>query len=78
MSCEHKNVIPEVCDQTLGVACLDCKELLAWCWADRHIPESLWNRSCANDRGAHPCEQNRNDHCAICEEPINEHTADGG
>lgn len=70
MSCKHERLITEVCDQTLGVGCLDCMRLLAFCWQDEHIPESLWNRACETDKEAVPCEQNRDDHCALCKEPI--------
>lgn len=66
--CRHARVTPEVCDQTIGVACLECGELLAWCWSEHHIPESLWNRACVNDDEAVPCDQNRDDHCALCGE----------
>jgi hypothetical protein len=69
-ACQHARVRPEVCDQTLGVGCLDCKELLAWCWSEKHVPESLWNRACANDAEAVPCEQSRDDRCAVCGEAI--------
>lgn len=68
--CKHEHVAPEVCDQALGVKCLDCNALLAWCWAENHVPEPLWNRACENDSDAVPCEQNREDHCALCNEPI--------
>lgn len=70
MTYPHDRVKPEVCDQTLGVACLDCNELLAWCWSDKHLPESLWNRACQNDPEAVPCEQSRDGVCAICGEPV--------
>lgn len=68
--CEHRRVVPEVVDQTLGVFCMDCKLHLAACWDPEHIPESLWNRACGNDPDAVPCEQGRDDVCAICGEPI--------
>jgi hypothetical protein len=69
--CAHAHVRPEPCDQTLGVKCVDCKRILAVCWAEEHIPESLWNRACTDkDPDAKRCEQNRPDHCAICEEHI--------
>lgn len=64
--CHHNRLKPEVVDQTLGVACLDCNDLLYWCWMDHHVPESAWNRACASDKSARSCEQNRDDHCAIC------------
>lgn len=67
--CKHTRVAPEVCDQTLGVKCLDCNALVAVCW-DTHVPESLWNRACENDPEGKPCEQNRDDVCGICDEPI--------
>ena len=66
--CQHENVTPEVCDQTLGVLCLDCNTILAVCWMDEHIPESLWNRACENDKEANTCEQNRDDYCSLCGE----------
>jgi hypothetical protein len=66
--CQHARVVSEVCDQTLGVLCLDCGTILAVCWGDDHIPESLWNRACENDKEANPCEQSRDDHCALCGE----------
>lgn len=73
--CTHPEVLPVPADQTLGVQCWTCRELIAACWADEHIPESLWNRACAhpNDLGAIPSEQNREDVCAICKEPIECH-----
>lgn len=67
-NCPHNRLTSEVCDQTLGVACLDCKELLYWCWSDNHIPESIWNRACENDPECEPCECNRDDYCALCGE----------
>jgi len=66
--CQHARVVSEVCDQTLGVLCLDCSTLLSYCWGDEHIPESLWNRACKFDEGANPCEQSRDDFCALCSE----------
>ena len=68
--CTHVRLGPDTVDQTLGVVCLDCDTLLAWCWMERHIPESLWNRVCVLDADCRPCEQNRDDVCAVCEEPI--------
>lgn len=67
--CAHARVTPAICDQTLGVRCLDCNELLAVCWADRHMPEPLWNRACENDAEAVPCEKSRDDYCALCGQP---------
>lgn len=69
-TCPHEHVAPEVCDQTLGVICTACKTVLAVCWMDDHIPESLWNRACAQDPQAKPCEQNRDNFCSLCGEPI--------
>jgi len=66
--CKHARVAPEVCDQTLGVYCLDCNEGLVVCWMKEHIPESLWNRACTNDVDAVPCERDRDNYCAICGE----------
>jgi len=70
-ACLHTSVKPEVCDQTLGVACTDCGELLHVCWQDDHIPESLWNRAApAWPKDAVPAAQSRDNVCAICEEEI--------
>lgn len=67
-ACIHNQVFPVFRDQSLGVACLACKAPLGVCWgADQHVSEALWNRACLNDDEANPCEQNRDDHCAICE-----------
>ncbi len=68
--CPHTNVIPEPCDQTLSVSCLDCGTFLAACWGEKHVPESLWNRACVNLPGSVPCDQNRDDVCAICGQEI--------
>jgi hypothetical protein len=70
--CKHARVRSAVCDQTLGVDCLDCNTNIAVCWMDDHIPESLWNRvcDCGYDPGAKRCEQNRDDVCALCGEKI--------
>jgi len=75
VKCAHDHVRPEICDQTLGVVCTDCNVLVAFCWSDDHIPESLWNRVCTQrpDEG-NPCEQNRDDHCALCGEVIEQAT----
>jgi hypothetical protein len=64
--CPHEHLKPEVVDQTLGVACLDCDELLYYCWGSEHVPESIWNRACESGRSCRPCEQSRDDRCAIC------------
>lgn len=64
--CKHYRVTSEPCDQTLGVVCMDCNTLLTVCWMDDHIPESLWNRACENDKDSILCVQNRDDVCAIC------------
>ena len=74
--CLHVRLTSEVCDQTLGVACLDCKALLAWCWQDNHIPESLWNRAAAGDEELVPCEMDRDDHCALCGEAMADPSGD--
>lgn len=66
--CEHARVAPAVCDQTLGVKCLDCDDLLCWCWCDRHVPESLWNRAAPAWPDAVPCAENRENVCALCGE----------
>lgn len=68
--CEHARVKPEIWDQTLGILCLDCNGLIALCWGDSHVPERLWNRACQSDSNAIPCEQNRDDVCALCRENI--------
>jgi hypothetical protein len=68
--CPHTNVTPEVCDQTLGVSCSDCSELLHICWMDDHIPESLWNRAASSLPDAIPCEESRDNVCAICKAVI--------
>lgn len=68
MSCQHEHLAIEGCDQTIGVACTDCLVLLAWCWMDHHVPESLWNRLCEQDSSAIRCEQSRDDVCALCQE----------
>jgi len=70
--CLHTRVVPEVCDQTLGVGCLDCGKLLGVCWAEKHFSEALWNRACENDKDANPCDENRDDHCGLCGEPMRE------
>jgi hypothetical protein len=40
-TCKHGRVAPDAMDQTIGVYCLDCDLVLAYCWMDNHIPESL-------------------------------------
>ncbi len=67
MKCKHESVVAEPCDQTMGVACDDCNEWLAYCWKENHVPESLWNRVAALDPDCEPCEQNRDNVCAFCE-----------
>lgn len=73
-NCEHKIILPEVVDQTLGVACLECNTLLAHCWGDEHIPESLWNRSCETQmmpgNDFIKCEESRDNFCALCRDEI--------
>lgn len=69
-TCPHLHVAPETIDQTLGVQCRDCLATLAFCWQDNHIPESLWNRACENAADAVPCDQSRDDCCALCGEPM--------
>lgn len=76
-ACPHEHLAFEVLDQAGGVVCNDCNKVLAFCWADDHIPESLWNRLCAQDPNARPCAQNRDDVCGICEEPIQEQQSSG-
>jgi hypothetical protein len=72
--CPHARLRIEGMDQTLGLVCEDCGECMAYCWMDDHIPESLWNRACTNYPGGNPCEQSRDNVCALCEEPIKEAT----
>ena len=65
-TCEHPRVAPEGMDQTLGVICLDCDMVLAYCWMDEHIPESLWNRACLSDDSAVPRKLSRENVCSLC------------
>lgn len=67
MGCFHPRIHPQVFDQALGVVCPDC-DLAEWCWAERHCSEFLWNLACKNDPDAEPCEQNRHEVCAMCDE----------
>ncbi len=60
----------EVCDQTLGLACTECNDIVRVCWGDEHIPESMWNRACENDADGVPCAESRVDVCALCGESI--------
>ena len=69
-NCLHQRLAVEPCDQTVGVLCHDCNTLLAYCWMDEHIPESLWNRLAAQVPTLRACEQNRDDVCGICSENI--------
>ena len=71
MDCKHESVKPTVVDQTLGVMCLRCDMLLAWCWMERHMSERLWNKACENDAGAKRCENDREDVCALCGDKFN-------
>lgn len=73
-TCKHNRVKPVACDQTLGIVCLDCNFLIAECWYDDHIPESLWNKACMNDADAIPSEQNRDNVCALCGEEFSTRT----
>lgn len=68
--CAHPQTYPDIVDQTVGVICRDCGELVAVCWYDEHIPEDVWNRACLSDNDGHPRPTNRSNVCAICEEPI--------
>jgi len=68
--CPHEHLAFEVLDQTGGVACCDCNAILAYCWMDNHIPESLWNRLATQCDKVYPCERSRDDVCAICSERI--------
>ncbi len=80
-TCPHVRVVPEVFDQTLGVACDDCNLALGYCWMDNHCSEAWWNKAVAyvkslpaaspdEDRDdwhdAIPCEQSRADVCFLC------------
>ena len=73
-ACPHDNLVPEPCDQTLGVACNDCNLVLGVCWMDHHVSESIWNRAVANvqARGVEefadckPCAESREDVCFLC------------
>ena len=67
--CKHLRLHPDVFDQTAGVVCDDC-DFTTCCWRDEHVSEALWNRACTNSRAAVPCEQSRDDVCAICGEPM--------
>lgn len=69
-ACKHRRVKPVPCDQTLGIQCLACRELLAYCWGDEHLSEELWNRACLEDPNGVRCESNRDDVCGICGEPM--------
>lgn len=64
--CGHLRLKPEVVDQTLGVLCQDCGELLGVCWQEEHVSEELWNRACRSDGMAIPCNENRSHVCALC------------
>lgn len=68
LSCKHLWVKTVWLDQTLGVECMACGLTLAYCWADEHVPESLWNRACKTSPTSKPCQENRDDVCAICEQ----------
>jgi hypothetical protein len=70
MICQHARIAPEICDQTIGVVCLDCNDRLAVCWMKDHVSESLWNRACQNDAEATPTQESRDNVCAICGENI--------
>ena len=73
--CPHARIAIELIDQAVGVYCVDCTASVAACWMDRHISESLWNRACEIDpqgNGPIPCDQNRDDVCAICHESTTE------
>lgn len=70
-TCPHKNVVSEVCDQTLGVACNDCNTVLGCCWMDMHVSEQLWNRVCISNLDCVPCKKDREDVCFLCNMPFN-------
>lgn len=67
--CKHPRLCAVPADQTIGVECPDCN-FFKCCWSDEHINEALWNLACTNSRAAVPCEQSRDDVCAICGEPM--------
>ncbi len=67
MTCQHPSLKPDVFDQTLGVTCPDCN-FMAWCWAENHVSEALWNQACKNDPECNATEQDRATHCAMCDE----------
>lgn len=68
--CKHESVSSIVLDQTLGVECNTCYHLLAYCWMDEHLPESLWNKACINDVDCNVCDEDRDDYCVICRRQI--------
>lgn len=68
--CSHKNSVPEVMDQTLGVACNDCNLVLGYCWGKKHVSESVYNRACMNDLDFIPCAKSRDNFCAVCGDEI--------
>lgn len=70
MTCTHKRLTSAALDQTMGVVCLDCGLILAYCWDTDHVPEALWNQAAQNDPNRTPCELSRENVCAICQEPF--------
>lgn len=56
--CEHKRTAPAICDQTIGIVCLDCNKYLHVEWMEDHIPVPLWNEAIrqAKERGDEGCE----------------------
>lgn len=61
--CPHEHLVTF---EGTGVACEACDLTLGSCGEGGHVSERLWNRACANDKEAPPCEQDRETHCAIC------------
>lgn len=68
--CDHGAVETIALDQTVGIRCLECGKHVAVCWYDEHIPQTLWNKACLNDPGAIPCEDPKENFCALCDEKI--------
>ncbi len=69
-TCAHARLKTDILDQTLGVLCADCGTVLAYCWGDTHVPESMWNRAADQDPNARRCDQSRDDVCGVCQEAI--------
>ena len=65
-TCEHAETLPVALDQTAGVECWKCRTVLGYCWMDKHVSEAMWNRACGESSDFKPCEQSRENVCAIC------------